>query len=287
MYSLSMAWEWIRAKFPIYFFLAGAPLLVACEGQYPYGESDPAKVRTFLLEQNILKDTDEETIYALIDWSRRNIVHASASTGETEKLTILGLVEKGEKNGFISIEGCWGTADFFQKTLGAAGISVIYDTVSIYNEIHASMDFPSIGKTAFHGDDLHSWKTSSRGSEVPPDEILAQFTHTHFSESVNSAIEQHRNSIVQRFLPDVITSFRVQTYGKYYSQEEIEGNQSGKNRITDVSTDTKTLHMLDEEIDRLGGPKAAGEIFMSLVDFPEHHRKLVPNPPGKSYRPSR
>lgn len=285
-YLSEMAGLRLYSRFYSFLFIAFASLSVACvQEHFHYGESDPVKVKAFLVEQNILKESDEETIYALIDWSRRNIVHAEGPLSEMEEVTILDVIEKGKKDGYIEIAGCWGTTDFFQQTLGAAGIDVINDTVRIGNRLHSSAAFPSIGKTALHGDDLHSWKVSSRTGEVPPNAVLAESSHIHDGESIDVMYEKKQDDIIQTFRPDVINIFRIRYYGKFYSQEEIANDRSGKERISDVSTDTNTLKLVDEEIDRLGGPDVAREVLKGLIDFPEYHRELVPNPPDKSYKP--
>jgi hypothetical protein len=251
-------------------------VVTACE-PFHYGASDPRKLRDFLVEQNILRESDQETILALIRWSRLNLKHnVNTESVRNDPPTILELLEKGRKDGVVTVEGCWGTADFFQQMLGAAGIQAIYDTVELGGRTHASAEFPSLDKRVIHADDLHDWPASSRSGEIPSEELLVPSTYLDGFETPNAATRAYETGLIDRFLPDSSIFYRIRNYGRFYSADERAKDASGETPIDDVAVDPETLQKLDAEIDRLGGPEAARKTLLELIEFPGKRGRLTP-----------
>jgi hypothetical protein len=261
-------------------------VMSSCTGEYwdYYEPSDPEQIRIFLREQNILRGSPEETTLALVDWSRHNLIHGEV---DGPRRSILDAINQGRSQGYIEIGGCWGTASFFRQVLAAVNIQVKPESIVLGGRLHARVDFPALGRTALHADNLHIHVTSSRQAEVPADAILAPLSLVTESRNDNEAARAYQDGIIRRYLPDSMTRVRAMfTYRRYYSAEEVNSDLSGRmnSDINDVSTNSELLRLVDDEIDRLGGVARALTALNGWLDSPANHSRLVPVPADKIYR---
>ncbi len=152
---------------------------------YPLAPSYPEEIFAFLREQKLIKPTHQQTIESLIDWFREHAMHFQHIDETDSKLlekyehlgapTIMDLTGQTEKKRLMHIQGCFGSVEFFKQVLQTIGIPTkkIYPILDSAN--HTSIQFPTINKAVYHGDDLHSyWSRTYEGNSIPPGLLLVE-----------------------------------------------------------------------------------------------------------------
>lgn len=271
------------------FFFSGC-LTEADKGYYK--PSDPAKLRAFLVEQNILRlksdgAVDEnQTILAMVEWSRINMSHThdlkdTSDESNNQNIDAMTLIENGRAHGYLTVHGCWGATDIFAQLLGSVDIETEPDTITITGGLHSRLDFPNLKRTTLHMDDVYLMRHSA-GNDIPSIALLAPLTILNaYSEGREGGVvpvRRWKTHLVQKYLPDIDLSARAllktmnssktpDAYGDYPTVEEVKkadkAGLGGKYPITNE----KVLRLMDAAIDRLGGPTKALAVFNGLIDY--------------------
>lgn len=292
-----MKWR-IIIVMKILFLIIFVLLFVSCRPGYDlYLPSDPEKIRDFLNKYNIARKNcdgtinQEATVYAMVEFSRLNFSHTSLEN-KTRGMSILDLLKFSERKGYVPIDGCPGVADFYEKTLGAVGIEVVTDWIKIGADMHTRADFPGIGKTTLHGDEVHKHRFSlmnlvSDFQDIPSKEILAPIELTQDGKEGERRI--FNEDLVIKYRPqfDIYARAKFGAYKVYYTEEEIKNYDAGAGGI-DMRTflgymRPKTLMTLDSEIERLGGPEKAVSLLENLILYQSKNRNLIPVDPYKVF----
>lgn len=281
----------------LYLFLF---FLCACRLNYTdwYNPSDPEKLKEFLVKNNILRHNcqgqveEEATIYALIDWTRLNLSHSEGDSYPGQK-SILDVINEGEEQGYILIDGCDGTADFYKKVLGSVGIETVTTVLNITNELHISIDFPGLDKGALHADQLHAVRFTKEGKDVAISNIPSEKLLVPLDFKYKNGTKEYRDyyeNLMKIYRPSFNVFFRALNggYGQYVSGQYIE--ESDKGQIKEplpwsmgvLSTDA--LIELDKEIDRLGGPKKTIEVLDKLIIYQNLNKKIIPLDLNKKFK---
>ena len=272
-----------------------------CEGgNFSYRQGDPAKMRSFLEEQNILRlnpdgsVNDKQTILALVEWSRLNMAHVADWSDESrgkdktqdeansESTDVMTLLENQRPNGYVTVHGCWGATSVFEQLLGSANIEVVRDVLHLSDGAHSRADFPALDRTSLHMDDVYMTKKARWfGRDIPAISLLAPLTildaYLDGEEDGHAPQRKWKNFLAEKYLPDVYLEMRSllalvganspgQAYGTYPSPEDVKtADEAGAGGAYAI-TDERVLRLMDEEIDRLGGPQAALDYFNVAID---------------------
>ena len=131
----------------------------------------------FLSNLNLIRPTQEETIFALTDWMRGHLIHISADTDKMKQYGYAGAPPadkvlyplEGRKH---VTEGCSGTTGLYGAVLRAVNIPVQNGHVLYFNSDHARPIFPSVELTLTHGDDPYDQTLQPSGAVVPSSSLL-------------------------------------------------------------------------------------------------------------------
>lgn len=254
-----------------------------------YTPSDPEKIKEFMVKYNILRYScdgsinQDATIYALVDWTRLNFAHSSGVFYPEQK-SVMQLIEEGEERGYVLVDGCDGTADFYSKVLGSVGIETVTSVLNISQELHISVNFPKLDRSSLHADNLHSTRFSRPTSgidlsDIPSDKLLAPIDLAQ--DGKDSERRRYYEDLVGTYRPAFNVFFRAmaQGYGKFYTAQEIADFDSGKKKDSSSWSmgvlGKEVLMKLDQEIDRLGGPQKTVEILDKAIIYQDKNTKLI------------
>ena len=152
---------------------------------------NPQKIFSFMKHMGMIKSTQEETVFALVDWVRGYVRHASG-----EEMTLENRIENFGYKGFIPVDriphplegkhyissGCWGTSGFFGAALRTVNIPVVHGRTVMTNSFegfpheHSRIELPTLRKSptedlgiaVFHSDDFYNSRFKPWGSTVVP-----------------------------------------------------------------------------------------------------------------------
>lgn len=279
----------LRTYLLLLFFIA---CLTGCQ-EWKYSPGDQRKMRDFLVEQNILRNNldgtlnEKQTILAMIEWSRLNMSHVENSLDSSEPandqmLDVMTLIETQRINGFLTIHGCWGATSVVEQLLGSVGIQAIRDTLKALGGSHSRLDFPALGRTTLHMDDVYLTRRTKTGEyDIPNIALLApkSILNSYDIKAGNGDAlpRQHKAALARKYLPAIYMVLRAANfseggppgypkYGEYPTEEDVkradQAGIPGKYEITDEAT----LRALDAEIDRMGGPNKAYMFFRNIFD---------------------
>jgi len=149
--------------------------------------TNPLFTYQFLLNNNIIGKTRNETIERFIQWSRYKLVHRTSYFGtESENLintwqyngwppverviTGTSYINNGEFGHYI--RGCGGAASFYRNVLQIINIPVL--PIGIGG--HIAINFPSENVTMLHGDDIYGTIDEINDVEIHTNEVLISDT---------------------------------------------------------------------------------------------------------------
>ncbi|HRW62150.1 MAG TPA: hypothetical protein P5132_01610, partial [Bacteroidales bacterium] len=149
--------------------------------------TNPLFTYQFLLNNNIIGKTRNETIERFIQWSRYKLVHRTSYFGtESEDLintwqyngwppverviTGTSYINNGEFGHYI--RGCGGAASFYRNVLQIINIPVL--PIGIGG--HIAINFPSENLTMLHGDDIYGTIDEINDVEIHTNEVLISDT---------------------------------------------------------------------------------------------------------------
>lgn len=147
------------------------------------GEVVPAPPRValaFLVEHNLIRRTERETVLAVCEWSRRLTHFLGGYTLDNLDLhwhyrgmtpvsrMMQGTARTGETERRHYTAGCHGTAGWLKCLLRAVNIPVLEVPV----EGHATVQFPTVDLALSHGDDLYA----QTGVRAPVAELFITMT---------------------------------------------------------------------------------------------------------------
>jgi len=152
---------------------------------------NPQRIFAFMKHMGMIKPTQEETVFSLVDWFRVHARHASGTESSLENR-----VENFGYKGFIPVDripyplegkqhiswGCWGTSGFFAAALRTVNIPVVHGRTVMTNSFeglpqeHSRIELPTLRKSPaenpgialFHSDDLYNVRFRPWGNSVVP-----------------------------------------------------------------------------------------------------------------------
>jgi len=178
-----------------------------------HSQSDPEKIYSYMIDNDLIKKTHKETIYALINWFRYRAIHENGDDANNPEIqmkryghsgspTTTELINqnKPKNDKTIFINGCHGTVALLKDMLSVIGVPARY----IYTDDgHGRIEFPSIGKTVYHGDDLHVYKRSKSEAEIPAEEILVDTEKIEpYGESDTEEAAERELELLEKYMPD-------------------------------------------------------------------------------------
>jgi hypothetical protein len=131
----------------------------------------------FLSNLNLIRPTQQETIFALTDWMRGHLIHISSDTDKVQQYGYAGFAPadkilyplEGRKH---ITEGCSGTTGLYGAVLRAVNVPVERADVLYENGFHVHPVLPSVDLTLFHGDDPYDANLHPSGAVVPSSKML-------------------------------------------------------------------------------------------------------------------
>lgn len=154
------------------------------------GDTSPATpiyAYNWLVNNNLLGSTHEQTILAVLDWFRSNAIHFYGNYSISNHndhwgypgqvpvhLLMQGTVRNTESQARHWTAGCHGTAGFIQSVLKAVNIPVEI----IYTCGHAQLYFPSIDRYMDHGDNPYNSNVSGQPTKNISGILLDSTTYT-------------------------------------------------------------------------------------------------------------
>ncbi len=195
------------------------------------------EVYKYMQENELIKDTPEETAYAVMNWFRDNVIHLSAEEQESEQFALdtyghtmapstEEILELSNQNKWIRVAGCHGSAKLFKNMMEAVGIAVKHGIIEINEGRHATVELPFLGKALYHADDLHSFHgLTSDGQAIPLQEILVDREKVNSlrvnelfesdPDDVSVAYLEHQFYLAEKFLTDrVLLQYAYYATGK-------------------------------------------------------------------------
>ncbi|MBR9683886.1 hypothetical protein GOV03_05090 [Candidatus Woesearchaeota archaeon] len=143
---------------------------------------NPLPAYTFLYEENILAETQIDTIYNLTQWIRAKLVHHNTSTPfNWDGYIGFPPVEKilyppeGERHW---TQGCYATTSLYTAILHTVNIPVrrnytlLGNSIKTEDEIHTRFEFPIPGIGMVHGDDPYNILARRGINEVPVSKLF-------------------------------------------------------------------------------------------------------------------
>ena len=150
----------------------------------------PSISYTFLVDSGIVRPTPWETIQALADWARANLIHITGYEYDTEGGPFatqadqyqyiygyrgLPLVDKmihplpGRHH---TTDGCWGTDGFLAAVLRTVNVPVRHGRTNFSGLSHSRPEFFSVGRNLAHGDDPYNGWVRLGHNNVPIQRIF-------------------------------------------------------------------------------------------------------------------
>jgi hypothetical protein len=249
-------------------------------------------LKKFMEKQNIIRLTcdgkvdDKATVLSLIDWARYNVVHAEGKEANIVRPTE-EILQVAEVSGKVMVGGCEGVARLFEEMLASVDIKA---SPKLDSEGHYRLDFPSLELRALHADDLfnHRFSNFRPENDTPSRALLAPMSlpeadmYVHY-EYVASKYPSDWD-IYFRSIPTEYVVFKDKKplrratiqYGEYFTPEQIKKHLGGEEVIKgQFLFHRSTLRKLDEEIDKLGGPKSAKRMTGKQIIWGETKNELV------------
>lgn len=142
----------------------------------------------FLREQELIRNSPRETLFAVTDWIRLHLSHEFIPTddegtyrNEWERrygyrgfppLDRILHPPSGER---YWIHGCMGTTSLYQSLLHSANIPVRKGTTRFESGRHIRPEFPTLGLLLAHGDDPYSTVNRPGINQVPTERLFLTF----------------------------------------------------------------------------------------------------------------
>lgn len=247
---------------------------------------DPSLIFNFMDHLGMIKSTQEETVFSLVDWFRAHVRHVSGVEQAIENR-----IENFGYKGIIPVEripfplagmdhvswGCGGTSGFFAAALRTINIPVIHGRTCLANpgegcQCHSRIELPTVRKNAtedlgiavVHSDDFYSGYLKPWGNGTVPspelfytfDEINTLIDDPQDIDFPNTPCQQatqnhyrHWSLIAREYLPG------------YYLQKCGESNES----LDDILRGSYALPYLNES-ERLDFREAARTEITNLGD---------------------
>ena len=152
---------------------------------------NPQAIYSFMKHLGMIKSTQEETVFSLVDWIRLHVRHVCCGEDDLENR-----IENFGYKGYIPVDrityplegkdhiswGCWGTSGFFAAALRTVNIPVIHGRSIITNSFdgspheHSRIELPTLRRSSteglgialYHSDDFYNAQLVPWGGGVVP-----------------------------------------------------------------------------------------------------------------------
>ncbi len=193
--------------------------------------ASPVKVYRFILANGIIRATRLETIAALLEWCRRNLLHAYVDPSWTDPILdeylafwgyagavpVSRMIDGTSANVPGGLDwhhwttGCPGTSYFLRAVLRAINIPV---EVTFLKGGHTTVEFPSEGKFLSHGDDPYSLACKATPSFSAQELFISTATFDAWFGASTTNLESLANTgrraleLGIQYLPDTLLNDR-------------------------------------------------------------------------------
>lgn len=158
---------------------------VPSNARYRVTDWSSKPVFDFMVENDMLKETELDTLYSITEWMTENLVHFNEETPEDwDNYPGAPPIDKILKppKGISWTWGCWGTTSLYLSMLQAAnipaerGYSYFAKSANPNNAgWHSRPEFPTLGIGLAHGDDPYSLHFKGHYHKVPVERIFLTF----------------------------------------------------------------------------------------------------------------
>ncbi len=142
----------------------------------------PKPAFDFMVENDMIEETELDTLYSITEWMTENLRHVGEGTPENwDDYEGSPPIDKilNPPDGTHWIWGCWGTTSLYIAMLRTLNIPVergyTYFAKSANrnnNEWHSRPEFPTLGIALIHGDDVYNKKFKGDYNRVPAERIF-------------------------------------------------------------------------------------------------------------------
>jgi hypothetical protein len=171
-------------------YLFGPPNFVPNARIKNIGRGTPATARwtyAWMQRNNLVKSTQAETVAAILQWARLNLVHFYGSatyqnfdehwqspSGPPLSKVVEGTIRTSESTAEHWTAGCHGTVGFVKTLLRAVNIP----TQVIYTCGHSQLYFPTLDKYLDHGDNPYNADVKAAASKSIAELLISPSTYT-------------------------------------------------------------------------------------------------------------